>query len=533
MTKIYTLVLFLFSSVLLGQSIDLQFVDSDSTDCAMGSFCVDLQIQGNNGADYLGTSSIFFTYNSAAIILDGNQDGLTQGAYYPINFDITTTNTECTNGSPYSEHFYDGNTPGSFLMTLILSSPTFGSNVFACPNISNDWITISTICFDIVDSNGNPNIVVQGQQNGPPMEVSESNFNSDTNNPNDKYDNGTFTPYNTPLLPVCSGCTDNTACNYDPTASIDDGSCNLPDCLGNCNGDNTGPSISGTTCNDGDDCTINDVFTTNCNCAGTFQDSDSDSVCDADDVCPNFDDGLIGTTCNDGDDCTINDVFTVNCNCAGTFQDSDSDSVCDADDVCIGPDPGQVCDDGNAATVGDVIDNNCNCAGILPSCLEEIVLSPGWNLVSSNCVPANLDMTAVFSAISGNVVEVKDLTHSYAPSLNSNSIGDWDITSSYKVKVLVQDTLYISGTVVDPLATPINLNVGWNNIAYLLDENGDPATLFAPIVGSILEVQDLNGIYNPNTGTNTLIPMMPTEGFYIKMSAPAAFIMDPANAGNP
>ncbi|MEQ8706869.1 MAG: M12 family metallo-peptidase, partial [Phaeodactylibacter sp.] len=58
-------------------------------------------------------------------------------------------------------------------------------------------------------------------------------------------------------------------------------------------------------------------------------DSDNDGVCDADDQCPGFDDSLIGTSCNDGDDCTINDVYTSDCDCAGTFQDSDNDGVCD------------------------------------------------------------------------------------------------------------------------------------------------------------------------------------------------------------
>jgi len=57
---------------------------------------------------------------------------------------------------------------------------------------------------------------------------------------------------------------------------------------------------------------------TNCGCSGgTFQDDDNDGVCDADDVCPALDDNLIGTPCDDGNICTTNDVFTTNCDCAG------------------------------------------------------------------------------------------------------------------------------------------------------------------------------------------------------------------------
>ena len=35
----------------------------------------------------------------------------------------------------------------------------------------------------------------------------------------------------------CTGCTDPAATNYDPSASIDDGSCELPECLGDLNSD--------------------------------------------------------------------------------------------------------------------------------------------------------------------------------------------------------------------------------------------------------------------------------------------------------
>jgi len=74
----------------------------------------------------------------------------------------------------------------------------------------------------------------------------------------------------------------------------------------------------GSACNDADPCTINDVFDNNCNCIGTFQDTDNDTVCDFDDVCPNFDDGLIGTPCDDNNPATTLDLYTVNCICEGT-----------------------------------------------------------------------------------------------------------------------------------------------------------------------------------------------------------------------
>ncbi len=87
-----------------------------------------------------------------------------------------------------------------------------------------------------------------------------------------------------------------------------------------CNGSCT----VGASCNDNDSCTTNDVFTINCNCVGTFQDADNDSVCDTNDLCPGFDDTLIGTSCDDGNDCTVNDVYTSGCECRGNPPTTES-----------------------------------------------------------------------------------------------------------------------------------------------------------------------------------------------------------------
>ena len=127
-------------------------------------------------------------------------------------------------------------------------------------------------------------------------------------------------------------------------------------------------ALIGTSCDDNDACTLGETYDANCNCSGgSFQDQDGDGVCDADDVCPSFDDNLIGTSCEDGDVCTTGEMYDLNCNCTGgSFQDQDGDGVCDADDVCPSFDDnliGTSCDDNNACTLGETYDANCNCSG--------------------------------------------------------------------------------------------------------------------------------------------------------------------------
>ncbi len=180
---------------------------------------------------------------------------------------------------------------------------------------------------------------------------------------------------------ICEGGDDNVDTDGDGT----------PDFCDDC-------STAGQPCDDGDACTTGDVYDADCNCAGTYTDSDGDGVCDADDICEGGDDNMdsdgdgtpdacddcstVGQPCDDGDACTTGDVYDAACNCVGTLTDSDGDGVCDADDICEGGDDnvdtdgdgtpdfcddcstvGQPCNDGDACTTGDVYDANCNCIG--------------------------------------------------------------------------------------------------------------------------------------------------------------------------
>ncbi|HZV71818.1 MAG TPA: T9SS type A sorting domain-containing protein [Saprospiraceae bacterium] len=102
----------------------------------------------------------------------------------------------------------------------------------------------------------------------------------------------------------------------------------------------------GASCNDNNQCTTGDIIQANCQCAGTYQDSDSDGTCDAFDICPGVDDYQVQSQapCDDGDPCTVGDHLMVEtCACGGQFVDWDHDGYCATEDpndvdACI-PDP--------------------------------------------------------------------------------------------------------------------------------------------------------------------------------------------------
>ena len=89
-------------------------------------------------------------------------------------------------------------------------------------------------------------------------------------------------------------------------------------------------------CDDNDFCTSNDVYDIDCNCAGVFQDSDGDGICDTNDSCPNLNNNLIGTSCDDGSSSTINDVYQSDCTCSGVPDNGGGDPNCDDVNIIVG-----------------------------------------------------------------------------------------------------------------------------------------------------------------------------------------------------
>ena len=121
------------------------------------------------------------------------------------------------------------------------------------------------------------------------------------------------------------------------------------DCLGVLGG----TAMPGTACNDGNVCTINDTWTVACACAGTFQDTDGDGTCNANDGCPN----------------DANKTAPGQCGCGVADTDSDSDGTANCNDGCpndaLKTAPGQ-CGCGVADTDGDN-DGTANCNDGCPS----------------------------------------------------------------------------------------------------------------------------------------------------------------------
>ena len=213
---VLTFIFFILNLCIINaQSIDARLVPAEAPSAAPDLYCMNIELMGSGGADYIGGSSIFLSFDSDVVSFSGYTEYdstgqniivyQTTGTYTSFNFDNdqATLHPDCSTFelTPYTAHSYDAGTDGQILITTFLNQKTIvtgdGSEIiFACPSIENTWIKMSEICFEINDQNGNPNIQFIGDQNAPPGSYG-TNFNSDTNEPSDKYNNGTLTPWTT------------------------------------------------------------------------------------------------------------------------------------------------------------------------------------------------------------------------------------------------------------------------------------------------------------------------------------------------
>jgi uncharacterized delta-60 repeat protein len=182
-----------------------------------------------------------------------------------------------------------------------------------------------------------------------------------------------------------SGCMNPLACNYNPLATIDDGSCILP----------------GSSCNDNNPNTINDSIGPNCNCVGALivPGCTDPLACNYNPLANQSNGTCIypGSSCDDGNPNTTNDSIGPNCNCVGNLiipgcmdpASCNYNPLATIDDgSCLYP--GALCDDNNPNTINDSINPDCNCVGdiIVLGCTDPLScnFNPLANQNDGSCI---------------------------------------------------------------------------------------------------------------------------------------------------
>lgn len=206
-TILYSLsLLFAMSFQLQAGTVNYQFAGNESLSTDK-YYCIDIQLNTSNGAEALGSGSIRFSYDPSVLLFAGqsNSEGTieTTGYYVSHLLNDEFVSEECNNMSsqtgvaPYAAHSYDGNVTGQFLMTNVLNFASNNDVEFACPSFSNNWKSVGTVCFEYLKPEDDPNLKFMGTENGVVTDLSGSNFNDPTDQPENGLENGTFGNWNT------------------------------------------------------------------------------------------------------------------------------------------------------------------------------------------------------------------------------------------------------------------------------------------------------------------------------------------------
>ncbi len=158
-------------------------------------------------------------------------------------------------------------------------------------------------------------------------------------------------------------------------------------------------------------------------------------------------------------------------------------------------------------------------------------LPAGWSMISSYVVPANSALNDLMSGIVSNLTILKNgAGQVYWPALSINTIGNWNYRAGYQINLKNPVSLAITGLPAVPEITPLALTQGWNMIGYLRNSNQSVVTALASAVSSMVIAKNGSGkVYWPALSINTIINMIPGEGYQLYMSQ-AATLTYPANS---
>jgi Leucine-rich repeat (LRR) protein len=161
----------------------------------------------------------------------------------------------------------------------------------------------------------------------------------------------------------------------------------------------------------------------------------------------------------------------------------------------------------------------------------KIKFSKGWNILSSPVMPVEPDMENIFQPFINNesLIKIQDEAGNALEDRGifggwTNTIGDMKPTEGYSIKMSVEDSLQICGSMVEfPFAIP--LKKGWNVISYPHLEAFNGLDVVQQLIDRnvLIKVQDETGKSIEDYGifggwTNTIGNFVVGEGYKIKVS---------------
>lgn len=150
--------------------------------------------------------------------------------------------------------------------------------------------------------------------------------------------------------------------------------------------------------------------------------------------------------------------------------------------------------------------------------VQEIELSAGWNSLSTYVTPTNDNLESVFADIMGSLVVLITDDGFFYPAAHTNTIGKFDPSKGYSLKLTNDETLSISG--IRSENNQIDLPTGWGYLPVITECNITITDLFGPDVQDVIIIKEIAGnkVFWPATGINTLQILESGKSYLVKSS---------------
>jgi PKD repeat protein len=159
----------------------------------------------------------------------------------------------------------------------------------------------------------------------------------------------------------------------------------------------------------------------------------------------------------------------------------------------------------------------------LTSITQTIQFSTGYRFVSLNVLPDETEMTEILSPVLDHIDFAKDSKGNLLRKIGPdwiNNIGLWKNTAGYLLRLNNNAVLNIEGLPVYP-EIPVDLNPGYQFVAYLLTEPTDALSAFSDILEHLDFAKDSFGNLFRKIGpnwVNNIGNLNPGEGYLLKMN---------------
>jgi hypothetical protein len=152
---------------------------------------------------------------------------------------------------------------------------------------------------------------------------------------------------------------------------------------------------------------------------------------------------------------------------------------------------------------------------------QTLSLNAGWNLVSFYVEASDMTAATVLAPISSSLLQIKNLTSSYDPSIPTffNTLKDLNVKDGYWLKTSEAVSLDVEGIV--PSGASISVNSGWNLVGYPSSAGKAPIDELSSLGSTVVQIKNLQSSYDPSIPTffNTLSTMVPGSGYWLKVTA--------------